>query len=60
MTQVNKPKQNVFEDHALTDDELDAVSGGEPGDMTRLQTASQQMTFMMSAADNVIRNIGSH
>jgi hypothetical protein len=56
MTQVSKPKQNVFEDLALTDDELDAVSGGYWG-MTQLATASQQMTFMMSAVDNVIKNI---
>ena len=28
MTQVGKPKQNVFEGHALTDKELSAVSGG--------------------------------
>jgi hypothetical protein len=58
MTQVSKPKQNVFEDHALTDDELDAVSGGAPSDMTALSAASQQMTFMMSACDNVIKTIG--
>ena len=59
MTQVSKPKQNVFEGHALTDDELDAVSGGDRAnsDMTALATASLQMQYMMSACDNVIKNI---
>jgi hypothetical protein len=56
MTQVS-PKLNVFEGHALTDDELDAVSGGYWG-MTQLATASQQMTYMMSACDTVIKTIG--
>jgi hypothetical protein len=63
MTQVSKPispKLNVFEGHALTDDELDTVSGGDQNasDMTALSTASQQMSFMMSACDNVIKTIG--
>ena len=63
MTQFSKPispKLNVFEGHALTDDELDAVSGGDRAnsDMTALSTASQQMSFMMSACDNVIKTIG--
>jgi len=38
----------------LEDDELAAVSGGD----TALETASQQMSFMMSAVDNVIKSIG--
>ena len=54
MTQVSKPKQNALEGHALTDDELDAVSGGFWG----LQQTSQQMTYMMNVADTVIKNIG--
>jgi hypothetical protein len=60
VTQVSKPispKLNVFEGHALTDDELDAVSGGD-SDMTRLSTAAQQMQCMISAVDSVIKNIG--
>ena len=58
MTQVSKPispKLNVLEGQALTDDELDAVSGGFYG-LTQL--ASQQMTYMMNVADTVIKNIG--
>jgi hypothetical protein len=60
LTQVGKPispKLNVFEGRALTDDELDAVSGGD-SDMTRLSTAAQQMQYMMSVVDSVIKNIG--
>jgi bacteriocin-like protein len=54
MTQVSKPISLE-----LTDDELDAVSGGEPSNMTQLSTASQQMQYMMSVMDSVIKNIGN-
>jgi hypothetical protein len=45
----------------LTTEELEEVGGGfgesEHSQMTALQTASQQLTYMMSAADTVIRDI---
>ena len=44
----------------LTTEELERVGGGfgesEHSQMTSLQTASQQLSYMMSAADSVIRN----
>ena len=58
MSQISKPissEQVSFSGQVLEDSELAAVSGG---DMAELQTASQQMSFMMSAVDNVIKNIG--
>lgn len=46
---------------ALTTEELEHVGGGfdevEHSQMTALQTASQQLSFMMEAADSVIRGI---
>ena len=48
----------------LTIEELEHVGGGfvevEHSDLTALQTASQQMSFMMQAADSIIRNIAAH
>jgi hypothetical protein len=47
----------------LTIEELE-LGGGftevEHSDLTALQTASQQMSFMMQAADSIIRNIAPH
>ena len=44
----------------LTTEELEHVGGGfgevEHSDLTALQTASQQLSYMMSAADTIIRN----
>ena len=44
--------------------ELEHVGGGftevEHTDLTALQTASQQMSFMMQAADSIIRDIAAH
>jgi hypothetical protein len=57
MSQISKPinsAQVLFSSQVLEDSELAAVSGGA----TALETASQQMSFMMSAADNVIKTIG--
>jgi hypothetical protein len=58
MSQISKPinfDQVSFSGQVLEDSELAAVSGG---DMDDLKTQSQQMSFMMSAVDNVIKNIG--
>ena len=63
MSEISKPINSeqdsfsgqVLEDQVLEDNELAAVSGG---DMDDLKTQSQQMSFMMSAVDNVIKNIG--
>ena len=45
----------------LTIEELQHVGGGftevEHSDLTALQTASQQMSFMMEAANSVIRGL---
>ena len=45
----------------LTTEELEHVGGGftevEHSDLTALQTASQQMSFMMEAANSVIRGL---
>jgi hypothetical protein len=57
MSQIRKPINSdpfSFSGEVLEDSELAAVSGGD----TALQTASQQMSFMMSAVDNVIKSIG--
>ena len=57
MSQIGKSinsEQVSFSGQVLEDDELAAVSGGD----TALETASQQMSFMMSAVDNVIKSIG--
>jgi hypothetical protein len=57
MSQISKPinsEQVSFSGQVLGDNELAAVSGGN----TELQTASQRMSFLMSAVDNVIKNIG--
>ena len=57
MSQIGKSinsEQVSFSGQVLEDDELATVSGGD----TALQTASQQMSFMMSAVDNVIKSIG--
>jgi hypothetical protein len=47
----------------LTTEEIEEVGGGftevEHSDLTSLQTASQQMSFMMQAADSVIRGISA-
>jgi hypothetical protein len=63
MSEISKPinseqvsfSSQILEDQVLEDNELAAVSGG---DMDDLKTQSQQMSFMMSAVDNVIKNIG--
>jgi hypothetical protein len=58
MSQISKPinsEQPSFSGQALEDGVLAAVSGG---DMADLQTESQRMSFLMSAVDNVIKNIG--
>jgi hypothetical protein len=44
------------ETRELDDCELDAVVGGFFAQL--MATASQQMSFMVAAADNVIRNLG--
>jgi len=48
---------------ALTIEELGQIAGGfeevAHSDMTALQTASQQMSIMMSAVDSVIRGIST-
>ena len=48
----------------LTTEELEHVGGGfgevEHSDLTALQTAAQQMSFMMEAADSVIRSLSPH
>ncbi len=57
MSQIGKSinsEQVSFSGQVLEDDELATVSGGD----TALQTASQQMSFMMSAVDNVIKSVG--
>ncbi len=54
MTQVSKPKQNVFEG-ALTDDELDAVSGGDRG-MQDIKAESQIQQTLSSMVSDVIKN----
>ena len=57
MSQISKPvnsEQVSFSGQVLEDSELAAVSGGD----MELQTESQRMSFMMSAVDNVIKNIG--
>jgi hypothetical protein len=47
----------------LTTEETEEVGGGftevEHGDLTSLQTASQQLTYLMSAVDSVIRDISA-
>jgi len=47
---------------ALTTEDLEQVAGGfkeeEHGQMTVLQMQSQQMSYMMSAIDTVIKSIG--
>ena len=47
------------QERVLTAEELQQVCGGfdavEHGQITPLQTASQQMSFMMSAVDSVIK-----
>jgi hypothetical protein len=45
------------ETRELDDCELDAVVGGF---VTQLMAEAQKMSFMMAAADNVIKNIGEH
>jgi bacteriocin-like protein len=55
MTQVGKPKQNVFEGHALTDDELAAVSGGFSA-MEDVKAESQRQQTLSSMVSDVIKN----
>jgi hypothetical protein len=45
------------EAHELDDCELDAVVGGF---VTQLMAEAQKMSFMMAAADAVIKAIGEH
>jgi len=56
MTQVSKPKQqNVFEGHALTDDALDAVSGGDRS-MEAIKAESQIQQTLSSMMSDVLKN----
>jgi hypothetical protein len=56
MTQVGKPKQqNVFEGHALTDEELGAVSGGFSA-MEDVKAESQIQQTLSSMVSDVIKN----
>jgi len=56
MTQVSKPKQqNVFEGHALTDDALDAVSGGDRS-MEAIKAESQIQQTLSSMVSDVLKN----
>jgi hypothetical protein len=57
MAKVGKPKQqNVFEGHALTDNELDAVSGGDRA-MNDVKAESQIQQTLSSMVMDVIKNI---
>ena len=59
MTQFSKPispKLNVFEGHALTDNELDAVSGGDRA-MNDVKAESQIQQTLSSMVMDVIKNI---